>query len=184
MNEPWLEPILRKIRFNRVLKYIKENSLVVDIGCGHTPHLLNRLEKYIKSGVGVDQLISNRKIGKIKLVSAMLDEKIPLPRSKADHITLIAVLEHLEKPDEILLEANRILKSNGTVIVTTPTPLAKPILEMLAFWLGWISKREILEHRKYYWGKELIEKIKKAGFKNIRHSYFGIFCNNFLIAEK
>lgn len=184
MNEPWLEPILRRFRFNKVLKHIKENSLVVDIGCGHTPHLLNRLEKYIKSGVGVDQLIHNQKIGKIKLVSAMLDEKIPLPKNKADHVTLIAVLEHLEKPDELLLETRRILKPSGTLILTTPTPLAKPILEILAFWLGWVSKREIAEHKKYYWGGELTRKIKKAGYKNIRHSYFGIFWNNFLVAEK
>ena len=48
MTEPLLEPLLRKIRFEKVLKHIKHGTTVVDIGCGHTPHLLNRLEKYIK----------------------------------------------------------------------------------------------------------------------------------------
>jgi len=156
----------------------------VDIGCGHTPHLLNRLEKYIKKGVGIDQLIKNSEIGKIRLISTMLDQKIPLSSSKADHVTLIAVLEHLEEPDEILTEARRILKPKGTLIITTPNPIAKPVLYILCYILGWVSKREIDEHKKYYWKDELIHVIKKAGFKKIEHSLFGVFWNNFLVAEK
>lgn len=184
MSEPLLEPLLRKLRFDKALVCISPSSTVVDIGCGHTPHLLNRLERYIKSGIGVDQLIVSKKIGKIKLISKFLADKIPLRDSLADHVTLIAVLEHLAMPGSLLKEAYRILKRGGTLILTTPTPLNKPLLEFLSFRLGLVSKREIAEHKTYFWKRELCQLVKVAGFKNIKHQYFELYFNNFLVAQK
>jgi ubiquinone/menaquinone biosynthesis C-methylase UbiE len=183
-KEPLLEPVARKVRFNKILKHITPNSVVVDIGCGHTPHLLNRLETYIKSGVGIDPLIKNRHKGKIKLTSCLLSKKIPIKSNYADFVTLSAVLEHLEDPSSILKEAHRILKKDGLILITVPSPIAKPVAEFLAFRLGLISVREIAEHKRYFWGKELVEMFKKAGFKEIKHEYFWFYWNNFVIAKK
>ena len=184
IREPALEPLLRKIRFEKVLHHIVSNSVVVDIGCGHTPHLLNRLQRYIKTGIGFDPLVASKDRGKIKLLSKLIARKIPIKNNFANHVTLIAVLEHLENPDSILLESYRILKPGGSVIVTTPTPMNKPLLEFLSFRLGIVSTREIAEHKRYYWKKGLETAIKKAGFRKIRHEYFELFLNNFLVAYK
>jgi ubiquinone/menaquinone biosynthesis C-methylase UbiE len=184
MREPFLEPIVRQIRFEKVLRYIKANSSVVDIGCGHTPHLLNRLERYIRNGIGVDQLVKKSDRRKIKLISMLLTDKIPLRSNSADYVTLVAVLEHLAFPDRILAETHRILKRGGSLILTTPTHLNKPLLEFLAFRLGVISKREIAEHKKYFWAQELVSQLKDAGFHRIKHEYFELFLNNFVIAKK
>lgn len=184
MAEPILEPILRRLRFEKVLGYITRGSYVVDIGCGHTPHLLNRLERYIKNGVGIDQLVDNVDRGKIRLISTLLADKLPVASNVADHVTLIAVLEHLDNPSATLRESYRVLKRKGTIIITTPTPLNKPILEFLSFRLGVVSTREIAEHKRYYWKKELIYQLRKAGFRDIRHRYFELFCNNFVVAYK
>lgn len=184
MSEPLLEPLLRKLRFDKALACISPNSTIVDIGCGHTPHLLNRLERYIKEGIGVDQLIGDRSYNNIKLISKLLADKIPLKSNLADHVTLIAVLEHLEMPGPLLKEAYRILKKGGTLILTTPTPLNKPLLEFLSFRLGLVSRREVAEHKTYFWKKELLRLVRAAGFKNIKHQYFELYLNNFLVVEK
>lgn len=184
MKEPILEPLLRHFRFRKILRHISPNSIVVDIGCGHTPHLLNRLERFIKEGTGLDQLVINGKKGKIKLVSSVLKRKIPIKSNYADHVTLIAVLEHLESPNELLKEAFRILKPGGKFLLTTPSHLNKPLLEFLAFKLNIVSPREIAEHKRYFWKSELVSVVKKAGFINIHHEYFEFFLNNFVVARK
>lgn len=184
MSEPLLEPLLRKIRFDKVLKHIKPGSIVVDIGCGHTPHLLNRLEKYIRSGIGVDQFVQNSKVGNIKLISKQLSNKIPVKDRYADYVSLVAVLEHLEQPEVLLRESYRILKKGGTLLLTTPTPANKPILEFLSFKLNIVSQREIAEHKRYFWARELIQIAKTAGFRKITHEYFELYLNNFLMARK
>lgn len=184
MKEPLLEPILRKIRFDKILRYIQAGSVVVDVGCGHTPHLLNRLERYIKSGIGLDQLIASQQRGNIKLISKQLADKIPLKSLFADHVTLVAVLEHLDDPDALLKESYRILKRRGSLLLTTPTPANRPILEFLSFGLGIVSQREIAEHKTYFWKKELVSRLRRAGFKKIKHNYFEIYLNNFVVAYK
>jgi 2-polyprenyl-3-methyl-5-hydroxy-6-metoxy-1,4-benzoquinol methylase len=184
VREPILEPIVRYFRFQKAISKISENSIVVDIGCGHTPHLLNRLERFIKNGVGIDPLIKSWQSGNVRLISQLFSDKIPVKSGYADHVTLLAVLEHADIPETLLLECRRILKNDGTLILTTPTPLNKPLLEFLAFRLGLISPREIAEHKRYFWKKELVQKLKKAGFRKINHQYFEFFLNNFVVASK
>lgn len=184
MSEPLLEPLFRKLRFEKVMREIKPGSVVVDIGCGHTPRFLNRLEHYIKKGVGLDQFAVSSARGKIRLISVLLDKKIPLKTGFADHVTLIAVLEHLQQPEALLAEAYRVLKPGGTVLITVPTPFAKPVLEFLSYGLKIVSRREIAEHQRYYWKKDLLPAVRKAGFKKIKHRYFEFYWNNFACATK
>lgn len=183
-REPILEPILRRIRFDMVLKHVRAGSVVVDLGCGHTPNFLNRLQSYISQGVGIDPLIKSGKKGRIRLLSKFLSDRIPLKNNFADHVTLTAVLEHLDDPTSLLKEAHRILKPGGTLLLTTPSPLNKPLLEFLSFKLGVVSQREIAEHKRYFWKKELVDSLKSVGFKKIKHSYFEFYLNNFASATK
>lgn len=184
MQEPILEPFIRHFRFKKILAHILPGSVVVDIGCGHTPHLLNRLQHYIKHGYGIDPLIRNKTFPKFKLLSQLLADKVPLRSSLADFVTMAAVLEHVDQPKAILAEAYRILKPGGKLLLTTPSHLNKPLLEFLSFGLGLVSTREIGEHKRYFWKKELVASIKKTGFKKIKHQYFEFWLNNFVIAEK
>lgn len=114
----------------------------------------------------------------------MLSDRIPLESNYADFVTLSAVLEHFDDPSSILQEAHRILKKGGTILITTPSPIAKPIAEFLAFRLGLISVREIAEHKRYFWRKGLVDMFKVAGFKQIKHQYFFLYWNNFVTAKK
>ena len=84
--------------------------------------------------------------------------------------TSLAVIEHLPV-DEVLSHLRDIgacLRPGGTLVLTTPTPAAKPVLEFLAFRLGVISQQEIADHRHYWNTKELRGALHQAGFSDIR----------------
>jgi 2-polyprenyl-3-methyl-5-hydroxy-6-metoxy-1,4-benzoquinol methylase len=102
---------------------------------------------------------------------------------KFDCVLMIALLEHLENPEGLLKEIKKILKKNGTVIITTPTPLAKPILELLSFKLKLISETAIREHKHYFSKREIVSLLKKLGFSEVNHRFFEIGFNQIVIAK-
>ena len=63
---------------------------------------------------------------------------------------MLAVLEHLSYPEDILKEIHRVLKKDGRLIITVPSKIAKPILEFLSYKMNVIDRLEIEDHKKYY----------------------------------
>ncbi|MDP2104336.1 MAG: methyltransferase domain-containing protein, partial [Candidatus Gracilibacteria bacterium] len=120
----------------------------------------------------------------IEIAESNLDDRISLDDNSLDIVTSMAIIEHLNHPEQYLKEVHRILKPNGTFVMTVPSVYAKPVLEFLAYKLGVISKEEILDHKRYYDRTKLREALMQAGFleKNIHHSYFQLGMNNFVIA--
>jgi len=47
---------------------------------------------------------------------------IPYPDDAFDLVTMIEVVEHLEKPADALTEVRRVLRDGGHVVITTPVP--------------------------------------------------------------
>lgn len=63
---------------------------------------------------------------------------------------MLAVIEHLSYPIEMLKEIERVLKPSGILLLTAPSHLAKPVLEFLSYRLHIIDEREIRDHKRYY----------------------------------
>ncbi|MDR0305848.1 MAG: class I SAM-dependent methyltransferase [Chitinispirillales bacterium] len=193
MNEPFLEPVLRKIRISKILPLIKQfpECRLLDIGCGWEAKLLKSAEAYIASGVGVDFKAPDLSNGKLKTISLTLYSKLPFDDNSFDAVTLMAVLEHLEKPLDILREIHRVLKKSnsnndsgsGILTGTVPAKSAKPVLEFLSYKLKIINEAEIRDHKRYFDKKDLTEILKTAGFKKVEHKYFQFGMNNFFIAH-
>ena len=61
-----------------------------------------------------------------------LEHKLPFENESFDIVTMLAVLEHLSYPEDILKEINRILRKDGRLVLTVPSKIAKPILEFMA----------------------------------------------------
>ncbi|MCW5198272.1 class I SAM-dependent methyltransferase [Desulfobulbus sp. F3] len=182
-----MEPILRKMRIGRVLNEIKSisNCTLLDIGCGFNHKFLSTIEPYILHGTGIDFKVPARSFGKICTIQVTLNETLPFGDSSFDIATMLAVLEHFDKPDAILAETARILKDGGKLILTVPGKRAKPVLEFLAFQLGIVSRTEIEDHKKYYDLPELQELAEKNGrFKIVRHQHFQFGMNNFCVLKK
>ena len=152
MQEPILEPILRKMRLAKVLPTIKKypNCSLLDIGCGWEAKLLKAVEQHIKYGVGIDfkaPYIDPTSTTKLTTLSITLDKTLPFEDHSFDVVTMLAVLEHLEHPLELLSEIHRVLKPGGCLIMTVPSVWSQPVLELLSFKLGIINKNEILDRR-------------------------------------
>lgn len=183
-REPFLEKFLQNLRFRKIFPYVKRGSRVLDIGCGYNGALLSKLSPDISEGVGIDVSVGKKKIAEnIKLIS---QNNAKLPRDYFDLVTCLAVVEHLENPKVILTKAYKSLKKNGKLILTTPSLIAKPILEFLAFKLKVISEQEIKDHKKYYSKKEIVDLLFSCGFKqkNIEVKYFTFGLNTFVICSK
>jgi 2-polyprenyl-3-methyl-5-hydroxy-6-metoxy-1,4-benzoquinol methylase len=182
-----MEPILRRARLNRVIPWISApfKPDLLDVGCGWEAKLLIQLEPHIRSGVGVDFKAPNIKTDKLETRSLRLSDALPFENSSFDVVTMLAVLEHLDEPIEILREVERVLRPGGRLLLTVPSWYAKPVLEFLAFRLGIINKDEIADHKIYYNKKDLLDLVSKLPkMEPERHEYFQVVFNNFLVCRK
>ena len=173
---------LRMKRVTPILKSFNRPITVADLGCGYEPRsLLNLMNKFpqITSASGIDLSISQAEFHpKIRIVEGNLNEPLPYPDNSFDLVFSMAVLEHLDNHELALTEAFRILKKDGTLLLTTPSPLSRPILEFLAYKLKVIDEHEIRDHKNYFSKKDLEEKFKETGFRNIKAKTFQFGFNN------
>lgn len=184
-DEPLLEPLARFLRFRQGEFHIDKTKsvVIVDLGCGpDAPFYYFAKENgiKIKQYIGIDSLVSKKNAR--WLIKSSLKKKIPFPSSRADYVVAFATLEHFDYPKDILNDAIRILKSDGKIILTTPTFRAKPFLEFLEK-IGFLSSREIHEH-KHYFDKNSLRKIITSKNVKIKHSYFELGLNNLLIISR
>lgn len=185
-KEPFLEPILRKLRIKKIIHHIPRDCILCDFGCGTKGLLLYTLKPYIRLGIGLDLKLETSGSNKIKLLQCNLDKDIPLKSDTVDVVTSLAVLEHLNNPINNLKEAYRILKKGGGLVLTTPAPISKNILEFFTFKLGILSKDTVGDHKNYFSKKLIRELLVRTGFeeKNIKIKSFQMGLNIFVIAKK
>ena len=183
-KEELLEPIFRKIRISKIRRYIPKNCILCDIGCGFNAQFLLDISNYISKGYGFDKRIDNKRINNIYLQNSEITDSILLEDESVDCVTLLAVLEHLNNATKVLVECYRILKFGGILILTTPSPFSKPILEFLSFKLKIVSPIEIADHKHYYSKEELVKILGELGFKNKEIHSFEFGLNNLAVASK
>lgn len=184
MKEELLEPILRKMRINRILPIVKHYSQcnLLDVGCGWEARLLLNIEDHIAKGVGIDFKAPDICRDKISTISAEISKTLPFESNSFNVVTLLAVLEHLSYPEDILGEINRVLKPGGVLVGTVPSKIAQPVLEFLSYRLGIINPKEISDHKCYYDKDSVTAILQRSGFISIGHKYFQLGMNNFFVA--
>lgn len=94
----------------------KITGKTLDVGCGSKPYekLFNH-SLYI--GLEFDTGIDSEK----KVADYYYDGKIfPFDESEFDSVVTNQVLEHVFNPDEFISEINRVLKTNGKLLLTVP----------------------------------------------------------------
>lgn len=109
-----------------LLNYKNKNAKLLDFGCG-IGLTLSSLSYFFSRSVGCD-------IGKTEVVAAkelikvlnlntsvvLYDGKsLPFEDNRFDIVTSIEVIEHVSKPDLMLKEIRRVLKSDGILHITT-----------------------------------------------------------------
>ena len=102
--------LLEDQRINVVMPYIKGKLL--DIGCGY-----NNLVKKYGNGIGVD-VYPWRGVDMV----AKKTSSSPFENSSFDTITFLACLNHIPYRRDALKEARRLLKPDGTLLITMISP--------------------------------------------------------------
>lgn len=83
----------------------------------------------------------------------------PMKNKTFDTIVVLAVIEHIPVGDvfDVFRSFTGKLRPEGMLLLTTPTPQAKRLLELMAF-LNLLDRHNIREH-KHYWTKTDICKL-------------------------
>ena len=186
MKEALFEPLLRRMRLRQVLPTIKQHPdcRLLDVGCGWEARLLWAVEPYVREGVGIDFKAPVIEHPKLRTMTMTLASRLPLEDGSFDVVTLLAVLEHLSHPREMIEEIARVLRPGGQVVLTVPSKAAKPVLEFLAYRAHLVSEAEIRDHKCYYDRQSLHRIFEGTPLRIDRHSYFQLGMNNFLSATK
>ena len=159
-------------KFEEISKFIPHKTVkVLDLGCGPGSFfyvLREKNKKAILYGIDVSkkQIDFASKLVKSASFCASDAIKIPFKDDTFDYVTLIEVIEHLNKNIErnIFNEIKRVLKKNGKIIITTPNYQSLwPIIEL--FW----NKISPLNYEEQHINKKTVNILKndliKAGFK-------------------
>ncbi|MAF36638.1 hypothetical protein CL622_05995 [archaeon] len=178
-----------KSRFNKtnnlVKKYIKKDSVILDLACGNCTWNSDQLPVvgFDTNENVLDHALKGGRI-KEKIIGDVYDTK--LESESADIIILSEVLEHLERIDDALKEIRRVLKKDGIFIMSVPydrpfTPFYV-LFGILCFIEGDIKGNEFHKQR---WGhinhfsrKDIRNRLIKNGFgvkELVLHNYFLIY---------
>lgn len=159
----WFDKLVAAFRYSKVKHFVNKDKVIVDIGYGRKGAFLKAHASEIKHGYGFDFRIQTHEEDNISFINnKKLNGKLPLENNSVDTVFLNAVLEHLEAPADVIAEAIRILQNDGKIIMTTPTRIAKPVLEFLSFKLHLINEDEIREHKHYFNKNDIVSLCKSV----------------------
>lgn len=185
-----LDKVIWAMRTAQVRQHLPTHiETIVDLGCGHRAPLLCNLLVHglAERAIGVDLAPAQTSSHPaLTLVQGDLNARVNIPDESVDVVLSLAVIEHLTAPEMHAQEAYRMLKKGGILLLTTPSPRGKPVLEFLAYRLHIIDRREIDDHKHYFIGAELCEVLNDAGFtlSTIDARTFQLGMNNLVIAVK
>lgn len=144
-----------------------ENLDVLDIGCG-AGNMIHHLAQYGRvRGIEVDPRpvkIAQQRGYDVRLGDAT--QEIPFADASFDLVTALDVIEHVDADENVLRESYRVLRPNGSVLITTP-----------AFQWLWSHNDDLNAHKRRYTAQQLHDKMVRAGFevKRLSYNFFLVF---------
>ncbi len=170
-----LDKIIAKLRSIEMKKNIVlKDKVILDFGCGSNFNKLKMIYKDCKHVIAIDRTGNDFNADKFSYLNYqnsldILNEKVK--KFQFDIIILTAVIEHLEKPEEVLNILKLRLKKDGVIFLTAPAWRAKKILEFMGYKLNIINADLVREHKRYY-DKSEYEKLSNLINMKIKKFYF------------
>lgn len=181
---------IRLFRTRRIQSCLSATDVVLDFGCGQENWFLRSSSKAFAKGIGIDpNLRSDFDHGlqgkNVQAKRCTIEEFAKTTSTRFDVITWLAVIEHFHDDDaeSMLKICTSLLKPGGKLVLTTPTPSSKPILEFLAFKLHMISEDEIRDHKVYYNKMKITSTLQRSGLSIIKYKTFQFGLNSLVVAS-
>jgi SAM-dependent methyltransferase len=180
-----IDRLVRRLRLKPIRRWVHQGDVVVDIGCGTENWIIRNLPECGPGSVGVDPYLPHQLEGAQGVrgeVSAVASTR----PGEFDVALNLAVIEHLDPRDgaAMLTQIRQLLRPGGRLLLTTPAPRSRWLLELLAFRLHLISEHEIRDHKQYYSLPELNILLADAELhvEHARSFQFGL--NQFVVAVR
>jgi len=176
---------LRAERFSRVLPEL--SGRLLDVGAGD--NVLVYLYRRMAERLGVEQASADASVGVdivdwgggCELVES--SARLPFPNATFDTITYIACLNHIPERAEALVEARRLLRPGGRVVMT----MIGRFLGRVGHALWWYSedKHRHVDHAEEMGLDpcEVIELFDRAGFRSVKVERFTYRLNCLYVFE-
>lgn len=110
------------------------------------------------------------------------EDELPGPR-EVDTIVLAAVVEHLDRPLDVIRRLVERLRLGGRLILTTPHPSGASILSFGA-WVRILSQGAHEEHGPLLGRVELLGLLRQAGLSPVVYRRFLLGLNQIIVAER
>lgn len=181
---PLLSGYARRARWRTLQPYL--NGSILDLGCGITnlPDLLTSGQTY--TGVDAWPVALTRgaeRYPQHPFISCDLNhDALQLPAASFDTVLMIAVLEHLTQPLHALRQARRMLKPQGYLVLTTPTPLGDLVHRIGSRMYLFYSEEEV-NHVEIFNRRKLYSLAEDAGLQIVRFRYFALGLNQLLVGR-
>ena len=113
-------PSREEILDRHVSSLLAPDAILLDAGCGADLPLICQYAPKVAFAVGVD-LEAPRQVPPPNAVALVGNlEHLPLESESTDVVISRSVFEHLERPERVLAEIQRVLRPNGRLVFTTP----------------------------------------------------------------
>lgn len=164
---------------------------VLDIGC-HEGEMTALLSEKCESVVGIDKDKQNiaKAIEKQNIVYRVMDaECMWFEKETFDCVVCAEVLEHIKNPYSFLCDVYKILKKDGTLILSTPNPVSLTyLINLITVGSAQRMIKKIEKEKSgagtevdhiYAWGfLELYRLCKLVGFEYNAHAFAGYYFPN------
>ncbi len=144
---------------------------ILDVGCG-AGFFLRALDPQNWNRYGVEisreaALLAARALGDDRVFAGVLKEA-QYENSFFDAVSFWSALEHANEPRASLVEAHRILKTGGTLILQVPNAASYQARVFRGHWFALDAPR----HRYHFTRKILDQLLRETGFEIYRATFF------------
>jgi 2-polyprenyl-3-methyl-5-hydroxy-6-metoxy-1,4-benzoquinol methylase len=181
---PLLTTYLQRKRYAMIEPFL--GGEVLDIGCGTavTALAMDGIERY----VGIDyhpELVADlrRQFPQHAFYPCDVDhEPLPVGEHRFDTVLMVAIIEHLANPGWVLDQVADHLRTEGRLVITTPTPLGERIHRVGAR-LGLFHPHAAQEHKVAYDRQELEALLMEHGFAVVLYRTFELGGNQLVVGR-
>jgi 2-polyprenyl-3-methyl-5-hydroxy-6-metoxy-1,4-benzoquinol methylase len=187
---PLLSKYLTQARLSQVQRFL--GPRVLDVGCGYG-ELLELLPQNVEAVVCLDRCAERlprlrERFSKASVHGEFLQgdiarQVLQLEAGSFDTVVMAALLEHLKSPDWALKQSHRLLKPDGRLVITTPTPFGGR-LHALGSLCGLTHREAAEEHERFFNERALKSLIQGIGFSLELYERFLLGLNQLLVARK
>lgn len=176
-----LSPYLRGRRVEAVKDYLSGNILDYGCGVGKLCDLIDK-ENYLGVDIDIESILEAKKNYPNYQFFQLNDFEKLDENMKFDTIVSMAVIEHVKKPKEFLVNLSKYTKPNGRIVLTTPHPRGDWMHD-LGSKVGLFSSHANEEHEELIDEEKINEIIKDTGLKLEIYNKFLFGVNQLMIIK-